>query len=161
VQRRPQPSRPVDARRGADLEQQLELLGVQLVVVVEVVPEEREGLDERASAGHDLGPAAGQQVKLGKLLEDPHRIVRAEHGDRTRETDALGLDRDRGQRDRRRGDQEVGTVVLADGEHVEAQLVGQHCLLDQVAHPLLGGDPGAQIGEGGESKFHVGIQISR
>ena len=53
-----------------------------------------------------------------------------------------------------RGDEEVGAVVLADGEHVEAELVGELGLLEQVAHPLLGGDARAQIGEGGESKFH-------
>ena len=39
-----------------------------------------------------------------------------------------------------RRDREVGAVVLADAEHVEADLVGQLDLLQQVAHPLLGRD---------------------
>ena len=139
----------------ADREQQLELLGEQLVVVVEVVAEQRERLGERAAAGHDLGASAREQVDLGELLEDPHRIVGAEHGDRAREPDPLGPHRDRGQHDGRRRDEEVGAVVLADREHVEPQLVGELGLLHQVAHPLLGGDARREVGEGGESKFHV------
>ena len=45
--------------------------------------------------------------------------------------------------------------MLADREHVQAELVGELCLLEQVAHPLLRGDARGEIGEGGESKFHV------
>ena len=74
----------------ADRQQQVELLGVELVVVVEVVAEEREGLDERAAPGHDLRAPARQQVDLGELLEDAHRIVGAQHRDRAREADPLG-----------------------------------------------------------------------
>ena len=64
----------------AQLEQQLELLGVELVVVVEVVAEEGEGLDERAAPGHDLRAPAGEQVDLGEVLKDAHGIIRAEDG---------------------------------------------------------------------------------
>ena len=42
----------------------------------------------------------------------------------------------RGEHDGRRGDGEVGPVVLADAEDVEADLVGELDLLDQVAQPL-------------------------
>ena len=94
------------------------------------------------------------QVELGEVLEDADRVVGAEHGDRAREADPLGPGGDRGQHDRRRGDEEVGAVVLADGEHVEAELVGQLGLLEQVAHPLLRADAGGEVGEGGESEFH-------
>ena len=59
-------------------EQQVELLGEQLVVVVEVVAEQREGLDERAAPGHDLGAPARQQIERRELLIDPHRIVGAD-----------------------------------------------------------------------------------
>ena len=68
----------VTCSRFAELEQQVELLGEQLVVVVEVVAEQRERLDERAAPGHDLGAAAGEQVERRELLEDPHRIVRGQ-----------------------------------------------------------------------------------
>jgi hypothetical protein len=50
-------------------------------------------------------------------------------------------------------------MVLADGEHVEAELVGQSHLLHEIAHALLGADVGAEIGKGGESEFH-GLQHS-
>ena len=155
VERRAVTARPRDVDVVAQPEQQVELLGVELVVVLEVVAEEREGLDERAAAGHDLGAAAREQVDLGEVLEDTDRIVGAEHGDGAREADALGGDGRRGQRDGRRGDEEVLAVVLADGEDVEAELVGQLHLLHEVAHALLGGDARAEIGERGHSEFHV------
>ena len=72
-------ARPGDALGLAQREQQVELLGEELVVVVEVVAEEREGLDERAAAGHDLGAPAGEQVERREVLEDAHGVVRAEH----------------------------------------------------------------------------------
>ena len=46
-------------------------------------------------------------------------------------------------------------MVLADREHVEAELVGQLRLLHEVAHALLRADARAEIGEGGDSKFHA------
>ena len=46
-------------------------------------------------------------------------------------------------------------MVLAHGEHVEAELIGELGLLDELLHPLLRGDAGMQIGEGGDSEFHV------
>ncbi len=69
--------RQVTFSLSAEREQQLELLGEQLVVVVQLVAEQRERFDEGAAPGHDLGAAAGDQVEGGELLEDPHRIVGA------------------------------------------------------------------------------------
>ena len=48
----------------------------------------------------------------------------------------VGLGRGGGQRDGRGGGGVVGAVVLAEAEDVEADLVGQHDLLDQVAQAL-------------------------
>ncbi len=45
--------------------------------------------------------------------------------------------------------------MLPDGEDVESQLLGQARLLEEVVHPLLRGDPGGQVGEGGEAKLHA------
>ena len=59
-------------------QQQVELLGEQLVVVVEVVAEQRERLGERAAPGHDLGAPAGEQVDGGEVLEHAHGVVRAD-----------------------------------------------------------------------------------
>jgi hypothetical protein len=54
VERRAMLAFPDDLRLGADLEQEIELLCEQLVVILEVVAEQRKGLDERAAPGHDL-----------------------------------------------------------------------------------------------------------
>jgi hypothetical protein len=62
---------------GAQRQEEVEVLGEQLVVIVEVVPEEREGLDERAAAGHDLRAPAREQVQRGEVLEHADGIVRA------------------------------------------------------------------------------------
>ena len=45
-------------------------------------------------------------------------------------------------------------MVLADGEHGEAELVREPRLLDQVAHALLGRDARIEVGEGDESEVH-------
>ncbi len=127
---------PRHVRFFAKQQQELKLLGVQLVVVVEVVAEQRKGLDERPPPGHDLRASVRQQVHLGELLEDAHRVGRAEDGDGARKPDALGLDGGRTQHDRGGGHEEVGPVVLADAEHVEPELVGELDLLHQLIHPL-------------------------
>ena len=68
---------------------------------------------------------------------------------------------DRSERDRRRGDGEVGAMVLADPEDVETDLVGERRLLDQVAQALRGRDRpsrgrvGRELREGVETEFHV------
>src|SRR5882672_12069519 len=87
LDRRTMLARPGYALGSADRQQQPELLLEELVVVVEVVPEERERLDERAAPGHDLRAAVRDQVDLGELLEHAHRIVRAEDGDGARQPD--------------------------------------------------------------------------
>ena len=74
--------------------------------------------------------------------------------DRAAEADPLGLRGDRGERDRRRRDREVGAVVLADAEHVEPELVGQLGFLEQVLQPLLGRDR-PDVGEGDQSELHA------
>ncbi len=150
-----------DVLRLAQPEQKVELLGEQLVVVGEVVAEERERLDERAAPRHDLRAPAGEQIEGGELLEDAHRIVRAEHADRAREPDPRRPLGDGSERDRRRGDGEVGAMVLADPEDVEPDLVGERRLLDQVAQTLRGRDRpsrgrvGRELREGVETEFHV------
>ena len=129
---------PSGSRAGlADVQQALELLREERVVVAQVVPEEREGLDERAAADHDLRSAAREHVERRELLEDPDRVVRAQDGDGAREADAR---RPRGhccEHDCRCGDGEVGAVVLADAEDVEADLVRELGLLDELVQALL------------------------
>ena len=143
VKRRPVASRPRDDLGLAQSEQQVELLGEQVVVVLQVLAEERERLDERPAPGHDLGPSAREQVEGGEGLEDTHRVVRAQHRDGAREPDALGALTGRSQGDGRRRHREVGPMVFADPEHLQADLVRQLDLLDQVAQPPGCGDGAA------------------
>jgi hypothetical protein len=121
--------------RIAHGKQELELLREERVVVVQVVAEERKRLDERAAAGHDLGTAARDQVDFGEFLEDPHRVVRAQHRYRAREPDPARARRGRTEHDGRGRDGKVRPVVLADPEDVEADLLGEIDLFEQVAHP--------------------------
>jgi hypothetical protein len=52
-------------------------------------------------------------------------------------------------------------VVLADAEDVEADLVGQRDLLQQVAQPPRRIDLGSDVGEGVEAEFHLRFLSAR
>ena len=71
-----------------------------------------------------------------------------------------GTDQAREWDDRRHRDGEVGSVVLADGEDVEAHLVGQARFVDDVEQSLLGRDAAAElrgdVAEGVETEFEGG-----
>ena len=130
------------------------MLGEQLVVVVEVVAEERKRLDERPAAGHDLGAPAGQQIDRGEVLKDADRVVGRQDRDRARQPDALGAHGGRAQHDGGRRNEEVGPVVLAEPEDAEADLVSELCLLDQVAHALFRRNRRVQVRKGVDADFH-------
>ena len=136
VDRGPVAAGPADLLGLAQREQQPQLLLEQLVVVAQVVAEERERLDERAAAGHDLGAPAREQVERAEVLEDADRVVGAEHGDGAREPDRFRARRGRREHDGRRRDGEVRPVVLADAEDVQPDLVGELHLLEQVVQAL-------------------------
>ena len=161
VQRRTMPARPRDALVLAERDQQLQLLLEQLVVVVEVVAEQRERLREGAAPGHDLGATTRQEIERREVLEHPDRVIGADDAHRTGEPDALGALRGGGQHHRRRGHDQVGPVMFTDAEDIQAELVGELDLLQQIPHPLLGADrlPGLRVGvelcEGVETDLHA------
>ena len=110
--------------------------------------------------GHDLGAPAGEQVERRELLEDAHRVVRAEHADRARQPDALrALGRGR-EHDRGRGDGEVRPVVLADAEDVEPDLSASSISSIRLRSRSRGRDRpardrvGGELREGVETEFH-------
>src|SRR5918995_5637755 len=158
---------PRDLLGLAQLKQQLELLGEQLVVVVEVVAEERKRLDEGAAPRHDLRAPAGEQVHRGEVRKDPHGVVRAQHGNRTRQPDPFSFDGRRAEDHGGRGDDEVWPVVLTDAEHIEPNPLSELDLLHQIAHPLRRRyDPpavrvGAQLGERVEANLHAAPESGR
>ena len=126
------------------MQQELELLREERVVVAQVVAEERKRLDEGAAADHDLGASAGEEVDGRELLEDADRVVGAQYGDGARQPDARcpggrGREHDRGRRDR-----ELGPVVLTHSEDVEADLVGELDLLDELAQAAGGVAPSSR-----------------
>ncbi len=160
VERRSMPALPRDHGLGADLKQEIELLREQLVVIVEVVAEQRKGLDERAAPGHDLRPAAGDEIERGELLIDAHRIVRRQHRDGARQANALGARSRRGQRHRRRRHCVIRPMMFAEPEHIEADTVGKLDLLQNVGEAFVDVDRLAGRGiapgldEGVSAKLH-------
>ena len=101
--------------------------------------------------GDDLRAAVRDEVDVRELLEHADRVVGRKHRDRARQADLLRDRPDRSQCGRRRADQVVGAMVFPDREHGQPELVREPRLLDQVLHPLLGGYPGIDVGEGDES----------
>ena len=93
-----------------------------------------------------LGAAVGDGVEGGEALVDADRVVGAEHRDRGAEADAAGAGGDGGEQHLGRADGEVGAVVLADAEEVDADPVGQLRLGDDVAEDAgLGQRPAVRV----------------
>ena len=116
--------------------EQLQLLLEQRLVLVQRIAEERKRLDERATAEDDFGAAVRRGVERREPLKDAHRVVGAQHRDSGAEPDATRSTGNRGEDDLRRRDGEVGTVMLADADEIDAQLVGENGLVDDVADDL-------------------------
>ena len=159
--RRPGRAAPRDGLLAEQVGEQVELLLEQLLVAFERVPEQRERLGERAAPEDHLGAPVRHRVDRGEALEHADRVVGAEHRDRGPEADPLGASGDGGQHHLGRGDREVVAVVFADAEEVEAEVVGQHRLVDHVADHLclaqavaVGVD--GDVTEGVEAEFDRG-----
>lgn len=99
-QRRAVTTGPRDLLVAVELDEQVQLLLEQLVVVGQVVAEQREGLGVGTASGGDLGPSAGDEVDGGEVLQHLHRIGRGQHGDRARQPDLRRGLCDGGQDDR-------------------------------------------------------------
>ena len=126
---------------GCSLEhrgEQVELLVEQLLVLLEVEAEQREGLDEGPAPEDHLGAPVRHRIERREPLEHADRIVRRQHRHGGAEPDAPRAARDRRQHHVRSRDREVGAVMLADADGIDADLVGEDRLLDQVADHLRG-----------------------
>ena len=115
---------PGNGVRLVDLQQEVELLGIQLVVVAKAVPEEWERFGRGATTSGDLGTAVGQRVQSRELLIDAHRVVRAQHGNRAPELNALRNRRGRRENHRARRGRHLVRVVFANPEVVEPDSIG-------------------------------------
>src|SRR5260370_4062677 len=131
--RRAELARPGDGLVWQQAREQVELLLEQVLVIVEVVPEEGERLDQRAAAGDQLGPAIRHRVEGGKLGVHPNGVLRAQDGDGSSEPNAFGSPGDRGQDDARGRVHHVLAVVLGDVERVDPDGICEYRLFDGVA----------------------------
>src|SRR5216684_3069217 len=163
AQGRPELTRPRDVLVGTHVQQEVQLLGKQRVVVVQVVAEEWEGFDRRASADNHLGPSLRNQVERRELLEQAHRVRRAQNGHRAGQTNASCASRRCSQDHRRRRVEELALVVFADSENTQPDLVRLLDALEQLAHAVDGVCCQAGVVEpGGEainSYFHLCLTL--
>ena len=143
----------------AELQQEIQLLAEQVVVVGQVQAEERERLGERPAPYDEVDASLRDQVEGGELLEDPHRVVRAEHRDRTAETNPRRARRGRSQDDRGSRVVVLLAVVLADPEGVQAGGVSQLDLLEQVCQTLGRSDDvtGGRVGDLGDEAVDADV----
>ena len=148
--------------RAPRTKQQVKLFVEQRLVLGAWPTKENEGFGEGAATGHDLRAALRQEVQGGELLIDTDRIVRTRHRDSTAQANGGCPGGASGEDEGRRRDGIVRPVVLADGEDVEANLIGEFDLRDQVAKPFAGADPNPCVGvrsHGAEreyAEFHSG-----
>jgi hypothetical protein len=158
---------PGDVDVFAEIEEEVEFFGEELVVVFEFEAEEGVGLDEGAAAGDDFCAAVGDEVEGGEVLEDADWVGGAEDGDGGGEADAFGAGGGGGEDDGGGGVEEVGAVVLADTDDVEADLIGVLDLVEEVAHLVdgCGGDVGEGVwndgGEAVEADLHLAWLLLR
>jgi hypothetical protein len=103
----------------AERQEEVELLGEEIVVGAGVQAKQRKGFAERSSPDHQFGAALGDEIHGRELLEDPHRVGGAQDRHRARQPDLAGARGGRGQDDRWRGIEELGAMVLANAEDVE------------------------------------------
>src|SRR3954462_15444813 len=118
-QRWPEPAGPRDLLVVTNLQQQIELLGDELVVVVEPEPEQRECLDRRPASDDHLGASLRDEIEGREFLKYAHGIRRAQHRHRARQPDATRSRGGCGEYHRWRGIEEFLAMVLADSEDVE------------------------------------------
>ncbi len=92
--------------------------------VADVLAEPRVDGAHVAAAHHQVNAASGEVLKHCVVLGDLHRVIGGDQRGRGREDDPLGLRSDVTEHRGRRGRHERWVVVLAGGEHVEADVLG-------------------------------------
>jgi hypothetical protein len=127
---------PLYTRLLAQLQEKVKLLDEEIVVVVEVIAEERIGLDKRAATDDDLGSALRDKIECGEVLEDANWIVGAEHGHCRGEAYVPRARCGRSEKNCGRGSDVLFAVVFADAVNVDADTIGELNLLEEFADAL-------------------------
>ena len=80
----------MDLRALANGQQQVELLGEEGVIVLELQPKQLKRLDKRASSDHDFRAAVREEIERGEFLKDSHGVGCAQHRHGAGQTNSLG-----------------------------------------------------------------------
>jgi hypothetical protein len=78
----------------------------------------------------------GDEVQSGELLKDSDGVGRAQNGYRTCKANVPGAGSGRTKDHRRSRIHELAAVVFPDAKNIEAYLVGQDNLIQQIVHAL-------------------------
>ena len=161
AQRGAVPALPVDRLLPPQPAQQRVVLHGQRDAVPDVLAEPGVDRSGVAAAHRHIDPAVREMLQHREVLGDLHRVVRGDQCGGGGQDQALGARRDPAQHGGRRGGHERRVVVLAGGEHVEADLFG---LERQRGHRLdalvLGGGPAGggvcgHIADGEDPELHA------
>ncbi len=123
----------VTGRSLQQLHEQRQLVLEELLVPGQVVPEERVRLGKRSAAENHFRASVRQGIERREPLEHTNGIVRAQDRDGRSEQDPLRPGGNRREHDLRRRDREIGTMVFADAERVETEIIGQDGFFDDLA----------------------------
>ena len=160
LQRRAELPLPVHAGLAPQAAQQVVVLHRQGDPLADVLAEP--GVDRTgvAASHHEIHPPISQVLEVGVLLGEADRVVGGDQGGGGGQQDPLGARGDVRQEGRGRGGHEGRVVMLAGGEEVEADLVGQLRHLDGVLDPLMlagglaGGGVAGDVSDGEDSELH-------
>jgi hypothetical protein len=160
LERRPEAALPVDDVLAPQPMQKVVVLERKRETLADVLPEP--GIDGNGVAApeHQFGAAAGEMLQHRVVLGDLDRVVGRDQRDGGAEDDPLGQRSDVRQERRRRRRDERRVVVLADREHVEADLVGATGDLPDRLDPLGLARRGAghrvsrDVADGEDSELH-------
>ena len=128
---------------------------------MQIVPEERERLGEGAASDHDLGASARKEIQRRELLENPDRVVGAQHVHGAGQSNPLRPGRRCSQHDSRCRHRVIRPMVLTDPEDLQAYLLGQRDLFEKVIETLARRDRSivarlrVHFSKGKNAEFHA------
>ncbi|SII46663.1 Uncharacterised protein [Mycobacteroides abscessus subsp. abscessus] len=161
VERRAELALPVEVLLPPQTVEEVVVLDRERDARADVLAEPRVDRSGVAAPHDEVEATVGQMLGVRVVLGDAHRVGRRDEGRRRRQLELLGLCGDVRQQHRRVGRcNERRVVVLAGGEHVEADLFGLLRELDRVLDPLVLRHRGAvrrvrgDVADGEDSEFH-------
>ena len=160
-ERRPESALPVDHVLAPESMEQVVVLDRELDGVADVLPEPGVDRAHVAATEHQVHASAREVLEHRVVLGDLHRVVGGDERHGRGQDDALGARGDVAQHRGRRRGHERRVVVLAGGEHVEAELLrlereGDHRLDALVLRGgRAGGGVGGDVTDAEDAELHV------